>query len=445
MEFYIKNTLNASLGADTPRSFKPGKYVQLEKAANLDFNKPFEVDALPYPLNVAGGVEYRDETFEIYAGDAASFEVGPVASQGFGIGSNGFPGFKPEDAGSFNRYSYAAYTELGAEFSDSFRMDFALRFEDFEDFGDTTNGKITARYQATDEIAFRSAVSTGFRAPTIGQSNVRNVTTSFSPAGLVDTATLPPTHPISIQKGGKPLTPEESKNFSIGTVVEVNDWYVTLDYFHIKVEDRISQTSSLDLTPEDIEALLALGVKDASSFTGVKYFTNDFDTTTQGLDLVANYSFDLWNGRTGLAFAYNWTDTTVDSYSSNISEAKVEQLERGLPRVRGSFTVNQNYGDWKGYVRINHFGSFYEDHLDSGVLTAADGGLPIEVGSAITTDAEISYSINDSYEISVGAQNLFDEYPDEHEWQGVAGSKYPTTAVMGINGGFYYVRLNYNF
>lgn len=445
VEFYIKNTLNASLGPDTPRAFSPGKYVQLEKAANLDFNKPFEVDGLPYPMNVAGGVEYRDETFEIYAGDAASFEVGPLASQGFGIGSNGFPGFKPEDAGSFNRYSYAAYTELGAEFSDHFRMDFALRFEDFEDFGNTTNGKVTARYQATDEVAFRAAASTGFRAPTVGQSNVRNVTTSFSPAGLVDTATLPPTHPISIQKGGKPLTPEESKNFSVGSVVEVNDWYITLDYFHIKVEDRISQTSSLDLTPADIQALLALGVKDASSFTGVKYFTNDFDTTTQGLDLVANYGFDLWDGRTSLAFAYNWTDTTVDSYSSNISEAKVEQLERGLPRVRGSFTVNQNYGDWKGYVRVNHFGSFYEDHLDSGVLTAADGGLPIEVGSAITTDVELSYTVNDSYEISVGAQNLFDAYPDEHEWQGVAGSKYPTTAVMGINGGFYYVRLNYNF
>ncbi len=143
VEFYINNTLNPSLGADTPHSFKPGKYVQLEKAANLDFNKPFDVDGLPYPLNVAGGVEYRDETFEIYAGDAASFEVGPLASQGFGIGSNGFPGFKPEDAGSFNRYSYAAYTELGAEFSDHFRMDFALRFEDFEDFGNTTNGKVS--------------------------------------------------------------------------------------------------------------------------------------------------------------------------------------------------------------------------------------------------------------------------------------------------------------
>jgi iron complex outermembrane receptor protein len=444
VEFYIKNTLNASLGANTPREFSPGKYVQLEKAANLDFNKPFDVDALPYPLNVAGGVEYRDETFEIYAGDAASFEVGPLASQGFGIGSNGFPGFKPEDAGSFNRYSYAAYTELGAEFSDNFRMDFALRFEDFEDFGNTTNGKITARYQATDEIAFRSAVSTGFRAPTVGQSNVRNVTTNFSPAGLVDTATLPPTHPISIQKGGKPLTPEKSENFSVGTVVEVDGWYVTLDYFLIKVEDRISQTSALELTAADKAALLALGVNDASSFTDVKYFTNDFDTTTQGLDLVANYSFDLWNGRTGLAFAYNWTDTTVDSHSANISDAKVEQLERGLPRVRGSFTVNQNYGDWKGYVRLNHFGAFYEDHLDSGVLTEPDG-LPIEVGSAITFDAEVSYSINDSYEISVGAQNLFDAYPDEHKWQGVAGSKYPTTAVMGINGGFYYVRLNYSF
>ncbi|MDF3127380.1 TonB-dependent receptor [Rheinheimera sp. 1928-s] len=446
VEFYIKNTLNPSLGANTPREFSPGKYVQLEKAANLDFNKPFDIDALPYPLNVAGGVEYRDETFEIYAGDAASFEVGPLASQGFGVGSNGFPGFKPEDAGSFNRYSYAAYTELGAEFSDDFRMDFALRFEDFEDFGNTTNGKITARYQATDEVAFRSAVSTGFRAPTVGQSNVRNVTTAFSSEGLVDQATLPPTHPISLQKGGKPLTPEKSKNFSVGTVVEVNGWYVTLDYFHIKVEDRISQTSPLKLTTDDITALLALGINDASSFSDVKYFTNDFDTTTQGLDLVANYGFDLWDGRTTLAFAYNWTDTNVDRISeylidgelkTNISASKVEQLERGLPRVRGSFTVNQNYGDWKGYVRFNHFGAFYEDHLDS--------GFPIEVDSAITTDLEISYSVNDSYEISVGAQNIFDAYPDEHEWQGVAGSKYPTTAVMGINGGFYYVRLNYNF
>ncbi|EGM77770.1 outer membrane receptor protein [Rheinheimera sp. A13L] len=454
VEFYIKDTLNPSLGKDTPRDFSPGKYVQLEKAANLDFNKPIDVDALPYPLNVAGGVEYRDETFEIYAGDAASFEVGPLASQGFGIGSNGFPGFKPEDAGSFNRYSYAAYTELGAEFSDDFRMDFALRFEDFEDFGNTTNGKLTARYQATDEIAFRSAVSTGFRAPTVGQSHVRNVTTSFSPEGLVDTATLPPDHPISLQKGGKPLTPEKSKNFSIGTVLEVNDWYVTLDYFHIKVDDRISQTSGLKLNQADIDALLALGVNDASSFTSVKYFTNDFDTTTQGLDLVANYGFDLWDGRTTLAFAYNWTDTTVDRISeylidgeltTNISDAKKEQLERGLPRVRGSFTVNQNYGDWKGYVRFNHFGAFYEDHLDNGVLLEADGGIPIEVGSAITVDAEISYSINDSYEISVGAQNLFDAYPDEHKWQGIAGSKYPTTAVMGINGGFYYARLNYSF
>ncbi|RVT45210.1 TonB-dependent receptor [Rheinheimera sediminis] len=454
VEFYIKNTLNPSLGADTPRDFKPGKYVQLEKAANLDFNKPFDIEGLPYPLNVAGGVEYRDETFEIYAGDAASFEVGPLASQGFGIGSNGFPGFKPEDAGSFNRYSYAAYTELGAEFSDNFRMDFALRFEDFEDFGNTTNGKVTARYQATDEIAFRSAVSTGFRAPTVGQSHVRNVTTSFSPEGLVDTATLPPDHPISLQKGGKPLTPEKSKNFSAGTVLEVNNWYVTLDYFHIKVDDRISQTSGLKLNQADINALLALGVKDASSFSSVKYFTNDFDTTTQGLDLVANYGFDLWDGRTTLAFAYNWTDTTVDRISeyivdgkltTNISDAKKEQLERGLPRVRGSFTVNQDYGDWRGYVRLNHFGAFYEDHLDNGILLEADEGIPIEVGSAITVDAEVSYSISDSYEISIGAQNLFDAYPDEHKWQGIAGSKYPTTAVMGINGGFYYVRLNYSF
>ena len=446
VEFYIKNTINASLGPSTPRDFNAGKYVQQEQAVNFDMNKLIEVDALPYPLAVAGGLEYRIDTFEIYAGDKNSFEVGPLASQGFGIGSNGFPGFKSDDAGSFNRYNYAAYTEFGAEFSDHFRSDFALRYENYEDFGTTTNAKLSSRYQLSDEMALRGALSTGFRAPTIGQSMVRNVSTSFTAGkGLVDNATLPPTHPISVLKGGKALTPEESTNFSFGTVVEVDDFFATLDYFRIAVEDRISQSSSQELTPADIQALLALGVRDASSFAGVKYFTNDFDTTTQGLDFVANYSADLMGGRTTFALAANWTDTTVDSASSNINEAKIKVIEDGLPSVRGSFTINQTMGAWRGYVRLNHYGSYFEDHADSGALRIEDDGLPLNLGAELTVDAEVSYAFDENYELSLGATNLFDELPDENRWAEVLGAKYPTTAVMGFNGGFYYARLTYNF
>lgn len=445
-DFYLKNTINPSLGLSSPRDFKTGKYVQQEQALNYDMNKLIEVDALPYPLAVAGGLEYRIDTFEIYAGDKNSFAVGPYASQRFGIGSNGFPGFKPDDAGSFNRYNYAAYTEFGAEFNDHFRSDFALRYENYEDFGSTTNAKLTGRYQANDEVALRGAVSTGFRAPTIGQSRVRNVTTSFAAGkGLVDTATLPPTHPISVLKGGKALTPEESVNLSFGTVVEIDDLYVTLDFFQIKVDDRISQSSSQDLTDADIAQLLALGVQDATSFTGVKYFTNDFDTTTKGLDFVANYGMDQFGGRTTFALAANWTQTTVDRHSDFISEAKIKQIEEGLPSARGSFTISHNQGDWSGYVRLNHYGSYYEDHADSGFVRVEDDGLPLYLGAEMTVDAEVTYNFNENYSIAVGASNLFDEYPDENRWAEVLGAKYPTTAVMGFNGGFYYARLTYNF
>src|SRR5690606_23291414 len=128
------------------------------------------------------------------------------------------------------------------------------------------------------------AAGTGFRAPTIGQSKVINVTTAFGPNGLEDQATLPPDNPISIQKGGKPLKPEESENFSVGTVMNFGTTHVSLDYYNIKVTDRLSQTSPLTLDEDDIAALLAMGVTDATSYSSILFFTNDFDTRTQGVD-----------------------------------------------------------------------------------------------------------------------------------------------------------------
>ena len=429
------------MGPDTPTSFKPGKYIQTEKSFDVDLNKPIEV-GLSEPLYLAGGFQYRHETYESIAGDDASWAIGPLASQGFGIGSNGFPGLSARSAGEASRHNIALYVDAEAYLTDDLLLTAAIRYEDFSDFGDTTKGKVSLRYQATDSIAFRGAYSTGFKAPTIGQSNVRNVTTAFGTDGkLIDRATLPPTDPISVQKGGTQLTPEESESMSVGMVAEFDSGlFLTVDYYHIEVTDRISTTSGIKLTEEDIAALLAQGVEDASSFSEVSFFTNDFDTTTEGVDIVANYSMDMLGGDTKFSLAYNWTSTTVDEASDNISAERVRMLENNLPATRYSFTANHTNGDWRILGRLNFAGSIYEDHLDS--------GLPIgQVSSEYTFDLEVGYHFTDNLQLVAGAKNLFDERPDENVLYDneIAGSQYPTTSPIGINGGFYYLRGIYTF
>ncbi|WP_025821082.1 TonB-dependent receptor plug domain-containing protein [Shewanella marina] len=438
--FYIKNTVNPSMGPNTPTSFKPGSYVQLERGLSADFSY-YEFDT----WSLASGVEYRRETFDIINGDTGSFEIGPLASQGFGIGSNGFPGFKPEDAGSFSRTNFAIYFDAEKELGDSFLVTGAVRYEYYDDFGATTNGKLGALWNATDELSFRAAASTGFRAPTVGQNNVRNVTTAFGPNGLEDQATLPPTNPIAIQKGATPLEPETSVNFSIGSVLTLDQLFVTVDYFHIKLEDRLSQTSNLALTQEDKDLLIAQGVLDASSFASIKYFTNDFDTTTQGVDIVANYLPD-WLEDGEFALAYNWTDTTVDDYNpANISRAKVIALEDSLPAHKATFTWNQGYGNnFYSLLRINYYGEYFENHLDA-EDDYGNPAMPILEGASVTVDLELSYDFSEQWTVSVGAQNLFDQYPDDNPYEKVAGAKYPVSTPYGFNGGYYYGRVNYRF
>ncbi|MEM7283084.1 MAG: TonB-dependent receptor, partial [Pseudomonadota bacterium] len=441
--YQISNTVNPQLaaqGVNMPTTFNPGTYIQSERNVNADFSFPVDVDAFESPLNVAFGAEYRVEQFEIKAGDPNSYFIDEnLAAQGFGIGSNGFPGFQPQDAGVFDRGSLAVYVDLEADITDRFLLGFAVRYEDFQRVGDTTDGKITARFDITDSFALRGAVSTGFRAPTVGQANVRNVSTAFTGGVLADEATLPPTNPISVQLGGVPLTPEESTNFTFGAVFGVANWDVTVDYFNIEVEDRIALTTTIELTPADIAALLAQGETDASSFTGVRFFTNDFDTTTQGIDFVATSSAELFGGNSDFIINFNWTDTEVDAFNPTIiGPTRVRQLEENLPATRGSFTWSHAQGDWRGYVRVNHYGSFFEAHLD-------DGGLPIEAGSSFTVDAEATYQFTDEISVSLGAQNLLDEYPDDNPFVGIVGATYPVTSPFGFNGGSYYLRANWDF
>ncbi|MHC6645740.1 TonB-dependent receptor plug domain-containing protein [Alteromonas sp. HB246098] len=440
VDFAISNTINPSLGPETPTSFSPGRYTQSEQTLDIDFTKPFDV-GLYEPLFVATGFQYRNESYESVAGDTASYEIGPLATQGFGIGSNGFPGLAANSQGRVSRNNIALYIDAEAYITENFMLAGALRYEDFSDFGDTTKGKIAFRWQALENIAFRGAFSTGFKAPTLGQSNVRNVTTAFGTGGeLIDRATLPPTDPVSQLKGGEQLTPEESESITFGVVADFeNGLFITADYYNIELTDRISTASGIELTDDDIAALLAQGINDASSFQEISFFTNDFDTTTEGVDVVANYAMEMMGGETKFSLAYNWTSTEVDRASENISDFRIRMLEDNLPAVRYSATANHTNGDWRFLARLNYYGSIFEDHLDS--------ALPIDkVGSEFTVDLEVAYNFTEEFTVTVGAKNAFDEYPDENtQYAGIAGSLYPTTSPIGINGGFYYLRGVYTF
>ncbi len=442
--FVIVNTVNASLGPDTPTSFNPGGYTQREKALNADFVKLIDLDWSITPVSFAFGTEYRQDTFIIKNGDAKSFEVGPLAAQGFGIGSNGFPGFKPADAGTFTRHNNSYYVDIEANPTEELTISAAVRYEAFSDFGNTTNEKATFRYQVSDEFSFRGSVSTGFHAPTIGQSNVRNVTTAFNAqGGLEDQATLPPTNPIALQKGAIPLKPETSKSWTLGIVAELDEFFFTADFYHIKVKDRISQTSTIPLTAADISALEAIGITDASSFKSIKYFTNNFDTTTEGLDIVANYSAEIFGGDTKFALAYNYNKTTVDNFFNPpgitiISDTKIRQIEDNLPKHRASFTISHTRDDFNTFVRVNYYGSYFEAYLDA-------GSLPLNESAKFTVDAEFAFNVNDELTLIAGGQNILDEHPDLNPFSGIVGGKYGSTSPFGFNGGFWYVKASYSY
>jgi len=431
-EFRIGNTVNSSLGPDTPTQFTPGAYAQLEKSLNADFSKEVDRTLGLESLIVSYGVELRQETFTITAGDEASFKLGPLVDQGFSIGSNGFPGFKPADAGSSSRTSKAAYFDTEAQFSDAFMTQVAFRFEDFSDFGSNFSWKLASIYELSDSFKIRGSVGTGFRAPTIGQSNVRSVQTQFVGTELVDIATLPPTNPVSVRFGGKELTPEEATSYAFGGVYQDGDFFLTVDYFNIEVTDRITQTSAQDLTDEIRAELTEQGVTDAIGLAKVKFFTNDFDTTTQGVDVVANYSNDAFGGSMKYALAYNWTETTVDNVVGNVSQTKLNRLERGLPEQKGSFTVDYSADDWTLMARANYYGEWFQFSPD------------ITGDAVVLLDAEFAYNFDGGTAISVGINNLTDDNGPVAVGA-PAGRSYASTSPYGFNGRFMYAKVSHRF
>ncbi len=442
VDFFISNTVNASLGPATPTEFNPGAYTQLEKNLNFDVAYPLEVSGLYSDLNIAGGLEYREEQFEITTGDAASFEIGPLAEQGFSAASNGFPGFSAQAAGQWDRANMAAYIDLEADVLENLLLGLAARLENFDDFGTTTNYKFSARWQVVDAFALRTTVSTGFRAPTPGQSNATNVTTEFVNGELQNNGTIPPTNPVAVTAGGEPLEPEESVSYSVGAILNLGPVDITLDYFSIELTDRITVSTDKELSEGQVADLLASGVTSAGNLKNFRFFTNDFDTTTQGVDLVLTYPIELFGGNTELSFAYNWTETEVDKFSDCCIDAlRIRELQKGLPETRWNLTANHLSGAWRFLARVGYYDEYFdsEDFQQDPALYAN-----LIYGDEYVVDAEVAYTFAEKYSVTAGAQNLFDEFPDENP--GAAenvGNKYGQYSPLGFGGRFWYLRLRY--
>ena len=455
--YSISNTVNASLGPETPTSFRPGSNTQSEINLNADFAWPVEIDFLASPLNVAAGLEWRQESFKTGAGDEASWIIGPYHVQGASIGSHGYPGFPPDQAGTWDRANWAAYLDFEADITEKLLFGLALRYEDFDDFGSTTNYKGAFMYRFNDVFAIRASYSTGFRAPTPGQSNAtRTETTGFN-GMLVQGGRIPPTNPVAVFFGGEPLLPEESKNISAGfTLQPLDNLTITADYYHVDVDDGMGRSPNYGLSPQDIADLVAQGVPGASDFSFVNFFINGTDTQRTGFDIVASYDMD-WEsaGNSTISLAWNNTETEVVWMRFPSRFRAVDLI--GRPENRAIVTLNHNWNDFRFLARA----SFYDDWIDSNF-----GGTGLEpncadpavgppnppgtdecYGDSWMLDIEVAYTFADRYTLIIGADNVLDEYPDEDlDYPGFSfGVRYPRASPIGYNGGFWYARLRAEF
>ncbi|MEM9402777.1 MAG: TonB-dependent receptor [Pseudomonadota bacterium] len=468
-DFFIRNTINASLGPNTPRDFVPGGQEQSETTFNASFVYGIDV-GFASDLNVAFGAEYREETFDLFAGDDASFALGPLADQGFSSSSNGFGGFP--NSSSNSQDSTAFYVDLEADITDRFTAQAAVRFEDFSEFGDTTDFKLAGILDVTDTFSIRAGVSTGFHAPTAGQANITNVTTQNVAGVLVDQGTLPLNTAagqlaadfIDATNGaaGRPeLGPEEATNFSIGVAFDLGNTSWTIDYYNIELEDRVALGANVDfldalnfVDPNGnnytsvglaLAGLDADGVIDRQDFLGLddlsqfRFFSNSFSTTTTGFDIVGNTDFELGAGSSSITLAFNINDTEVDDIGeiNPISDSRVAAIEDLLPNVKGNVSWTHLQGDFRTLVRLNYYGEWQD--------TGNGLGPEFEIDAEFLIDTEVAYMYNDNIELILGIANLFDTYPQENPSAGSLGQLYSEASPFGFNGTEWYLRGRFNF
>ena len=507
-DFRINNSINVSLGPDSPRTFDSGgpRFDQL--LMNADFQRGISNSLFASDLSVAFGLEYRDEGYRIRPGEPASFVQGPFVRVGSGptqtlvsvplgqplpaggtrlaAGAQVFPGFRvPVDA---SRDSWSAYLDLETDILAGWTVTGALRYEDYSDFGSDWNWKLASRVELADFLSVRGAASTGFRAPSLHQQFFETITTQNIGGQLVDIATAPVSNPLAIALGATPLRPETSRNLSLGAVLNpLPRLTFTVDYYNIKVDDRIVVSENLGVTSAtpsatDLAVLQVIRGAGFNNFNAARYFVNGLDTTTNGVDAILTWrtprtDFGLFN----LTAAFNYNKTRIDRILAApgplaqipgvIPFGRVESLriEQGQPRTKVVLSGDWTLGMLGATLRTTRFGKV----LSPGTVNppASQGGQivngqpnrilwgdDVELSAKWITDLEARVTPVERLTLAVGANNLFDVYPDRVPTGArpadVGGGFYGTNnyflpysnfSPFGFNGRFLYARATLNF
>lgn len=449
------NNQNPSLGEATPNHFESGTWVSSQLTSNLDLRRSFEV-GLTKPLDFSWGLEQRRDTYQVQAGDWASWADGGYCKAPGNCAASGAQvtnGISPAEAASASRNSYAGYLDVGFNPLPQWYWGAALRYEHYDrNIGATRSGKLTTRYELTPELAVRATVSNGFRAPSLANNLFSARSTTY---GVVDGVyqsinygVLPVDSAAAKALGAEPLKPEKSTNYSLGLAWQPGERLAfTADAYLINVRDRITLTGTL-LGPEVTQALLANGI---DSTSGGQYFTNGADTRTKGLDLVGSYDQDLGGaGTVKWTAAFNWNDTEILDYkqSVNILGTPYELMNR---QARNLLTEVQPHtklilgGNWRlDRYRVNlgltRYGSWRE------VNAANDRSLDREYKARWITDLDAGYQLTKDLEVAIGARNLFDIYPERQAPSSKTMVKgYGVYSPYGFTGGYYFGRVTYTF
>ncbi|CAL4867506.1 Vitamin B12 transporter BtuB [Asticcacaulis sp. MM231] len=450
LDYYTLNSISPSYGAASQRDFYDGQLKYDQTVFNADISRPFAISGWASPLTLALGLEARQETYEIKAGDVQSYALGPLTTKL--AGAQGFGGFQPSNVVNEDRNNIGVYADVAADVTDRFSFDAAIRAENYSDFGDNVSGKLAARYKLTDSFAVRGSVSTGFRAPSLAQqyftSTASVLDTSGSVGKIVETGTFPATSNVAIALGAEPLKAEKSTNYTLGGVWHSGPFEVTLDAYSIKIEDRIllSENISRSFSPQVATLLAPYGVSAA------RFFINGADTTTNGLDLVANYRLPTDFGRFNISLAYNHNETEIDSLNAldnsplnpqPVLFARVRQviLTNSSPEDKATLAVDWTKGQWI----VNGRATYYGDVIDPNADIAKD----IHSGDHTLVDLSASYRFGTGTTVTLGADNLFDEYPNKTRadlnvtsGNGVGALAFTRFSPFGFNGRYLYAKLS---
>lgn len=471
--YSIDQTVNPSMGPDSPSSFKPYTDTNNETSLDADFTYTVPFAWMASPLVIAAGAEYRRVYYSAISTDPNSYAVGPYASKDpyhfcngsvptaagmavlssglncanpndpvyhvLQVGSTGVTGLAPAAWVHASDANSSLYSELSGDILQGWTIDMAGRYENYDSFGSDLTGKFATKYQINDWLGVRGSIGSGFHAPSPGMISNTNISIQTVNGVYTQAGLFPASNPVAKFLGAKPLVPETSLNVSAGiTLQPFENFTATIDSYAIRLYNQIYSTSQITVTPAIVAAMTTAGIQGASQISSVNFFQNAFDSTTSGIDFVSTYH-------------YGWDDdnTTYLTGSFNINRYQINDLkipnlftaasaynfEHGQMVWRGVLTATHDYGPWSALLRMNLYGPYSAE-------TTATPFLFQKMHPDVQFDAELGYDVSSSWRASLGILNLFNKYPETNNINATGGVLY-RDSPESWQGSTYYARLQY--